>query len=229
MEASDLGAHIPNCYHSVSVSLPKWSDVVGYEEKDPKVLSSMQTGYPRFRLHDDITLLNSLLKVLHAYSSEVSGWSVIIDVPLSRCGFIKLGEEKKDYTLLSEITIECLVFPNRAVADRFVDFLQKGDTPYPAETCLIGSTCSMAVFYAKPLLSKVSQQVLKYGTAHLLSSPNLQCRLSCSGSTVGRGSAVVKLLRSCRTCRTSAQGHCRFLLVDTPTCRPRMRRGLSLP
>ncbi|MCU7522907.1 MAG: PLP-dependent transferase [Ignavibacteria bacterium] len=48
--------HIPcgdslpqNNPHAVSVSLPKISDVVGYEESDPSVLEIMHSAYPRFR------------------------------------------------------------------------------------------------------------------------------------------------------------------------------------
>jgi len=38
--------------HAVSVALPLWEHVVGYEEGDPCVVSRMQTGYPRFLVHD---------------------------------------------------------------------------------------------------------------------------------------------------------------------------------
>ncbi len=47
----DLGAPIPDSPHAVSVCLPTWSDVLGYEEKDPRVHERMQTGYPRFFIH----------------------------------------------------------------------------------------------------------------------------------------------------------------------------------
>ncbi len=42
---------IPSSPHAVSVCLPTWADVVGYEEKEPRVIDRMQTGYPRFFLH----------------------------------------------------------------------------------------------------------------------------------------------------------------------------------
>lgn len=35
----------------ISVSLPRWSDCVRYEEGDPQVLQALQGGYPRFVLH----------------------------------------------------------------------------------------------------------------------------------------------------------------------------------
>lgn len=49
--ASDLGAPIPDSVHAVSVTLPRWEDVVGYEEKTPAVMSRLQGGYPRFVIH----------------------------------------------------------------------------------------------------------------------------------------------------------------------------------
>ncbi|MEY3000769.1 MAG: hypothetical protein RL648_983, partial [Verrucomicrobiota bacterium] len=43
-----LGDPINGSPHSVCVQLPTMTDVVGYEEKDPRVLSSFVAGYPRF-------------------------------------------------------------------------------------------------------------------------------------------------------------------------------------
>ena len=50
-QASELGLPIPDSMHAVSVALPRWRDVVGYEEKAPEVLSQLQLGYPRFVIH----------------------------------------------------------------------------------------------------------------------------------------------------------------------------------
>ncbi len=49
--AEDLGRPIPNTTHAVSVSLPRWDDVIGYEEKRPEVMSRLSSGYPRFVVH----------------------------------------------------------------------------------------------------------------------------------------------------------------------------------
>lgn len=43
-----LGEPLPNSPHAVSVSLPKWDDVIGYEEKEPRVINALKSGYPRF-------------------------------------------------------------------------------------------------------------------------------------------------------------------------------------
>lgn len=50
-QAGDLGRPIPASTHAVSVALPRWQDVVGYEEKRPEVLSRLSMGYPRFVVH----------------------------------------------------------------------------------------------------------------------------------------------------------------------------------
>lgn len=50
-KADALGCALPRSRHAVSVALPRWSDVVGYEEKRPEVLQRMECGYPRFVIH----------------------------------------------------------------------------------------------------------------------------------------------------------------------------------
>jgi cystathionine gamma-synthase len=58
----DLGAPIPDSPHGVSVCLPTWSDIIGYEEKDPRVIARMQTGYPRFFLHPFVQKVRAKLR-----------------------------------------------------------------------------------------------------------------------------------------------------------------------
>jgi len=50
-DGASLGKALPDSPHAVSVSLPRWQDVVGYEEKKPEVTSKMSLGYPRFVIH----------------------------------------------------------------------------------------------------------------------------------------------------------------------------------
>lgn len=49
--AEDMGQPIPPSTHAVSVALPTWDDVVGYEEKRPETVARMRCGYPRFVVH----------------------------------------------------------------------------------------------------------------------------------------------------------------------------------
>jgi cystathionine gamma-synthase len=50
-QAAELGEPLPDSLHAVSVALPRWQDVVGYEEKWPEVISRLRCGYPRFVIH----------------------------------------------------------------------------------------------------------------------------------------------------------------------------------
>ena len=47
----ELGQPLPDSVHAVSVALPRWQDVVGYEEKRPEVMTRLRAGYPRFVIH----------------------------------------------------------------------------------------------------------------------------------------------------------------------------------
>jgi hypothetical protein len=49
--AVELGRPIPDSPHAVSVALPHWQDVIGYEEKRPEVMHKLASGYPRFLIH----------------------------------------------------------------------------------------------------------------------------------------------------------------------------------
>jgi cystathionine gamma-synthase len=53
-----LGTPLPTfTEHAVSVSLPTWADVVGYEEGKPEVLGAFKTAYPRFFFHPYVSRL----------------------------------------------------------------------------------------------------------------------------------------------------------------------------
>ena len=49
--ASDLGLPLPPTTHAVSVALPRWQDVIDYEEEHPRIAAALQAGYPRFFVH----------------------------------------------------------------------------------------------------------------------------------------------------------------------------------
>ncbi len=56
-QADQLGQPIPASPHAVSVALPRWQDVVGYEEKKPEVVNALTSGYPRFFIHAGVQQL----------------------------------------------------------------------------------------------------------------------------------------------------------------------------
>lgn len=58
-----LGSPLPpDSRHAISVSIPLWAHVVGYEEGDPEVLAALACGYPRFFVHPLVTALAARLK-----------------------------------------------------------------------------------------------------------------------------------------------------------------------
>ena len=70
--AEDMGKPVPDTPHAVSVALPTWAQVVGYEECDPAVLDEMQTGYPRFFVNRIVRELNALAKGEFAGAGELA-------------------------------------------------------------------------------------------------------------------------------------------------------------
>lgn len=74
----DLGKPLPVSPHANSVCLPTWSDVIGYEQSDPAIISRLQTGYPRFFIHPMVDRLFRECadrfargdEVCHAYPTE---------------------------------------------------------------------------------------------------------------------------------------------------------------
>ena len=71
-QSEDLGKPIPDSEHAVSVALPLWEHVVGYEEKVPKVLDAMWCGYPRFVIHPYVADLNTVCEHQFAKPGERS-------------------------------------------------------------------------------------------------------------------------------------------------------------
>lgn len=55
--SDELGRPIPDSPHAVSVALPRWQDVVGYEEGRPEVIGKLASGYPRFVVHTFVQAL----------------------------------------------------------------------------------------------------------------------------------------------------------------------------
>lgn len=71
-----LGTPIPGSLHSVSCSLPAMADVVGYEERDPRVVGAMRAGYPRFAVHPFVQELIRILTTSLARTGE-QVWPVL--------------------------------------------------------------------------------------------------------------------------------------------------------
>jgi len=117
----ELGLSLPTTdRHAVSVSLPLWEHVVGYEEGKKDIVMQMQCGYPRFRIHNAVQGLIALVKSIILLnlkenaptSVEISGYTG--------------GSPKKSTATIPNIwsmLTDCLIFPTRAIAERFRSFM----------------------------------------------------------------------------------------------------------
>lgn len=66
-----LGEPVPASPHAVCLHLPTLRDVIGYEEKDPRVMVKIYSGYPRFVLHPFIVELAGLWQDLHGLDERL--------------------------------------------------------------------------------------------------------------------------------------------------------------
>ena len=68
----DLGEPIPDSPHAVSVAMPTWESVIGYEKEDPEVHAALKCGYPRFFCHPTVEALFGEATRRHAGSGETA-------------------------------------------------------------------------------------------------------------------------------------------------------------
>jgi len=68
----DLGKALPESDHAVSVCLPRWKHVIGYEEGDPEVVDTFECGYPRFVPHPFVDELFLAAQEEFAKKNEVA-------------------------------------------------------------------------------------------------------------------------------------------------------------
>ncbi|MBL9117880.1 MAG: PLP-dependent transferase [Verrucomicrobiaceae bacterium] len=71
-QGDSLGSPLPDTEHGVSVSLPLWRHVIGYEEKDPEVVSKFRSGYPRFCCPPVVSALFTEATKRHARKGEAA-------------------------------------------------------------------------------------------------------------------------------------------------------------
>lgn len=114
----ELGCSLPiTDRHAVSVSLPAWDHVIGYEEGMKEVLMQLQSGYPRFRFHNSIQGLLHLVKaILLLTENQIESLSVDI------------GNNSSPFCCplsVEDFSDDCLIFPTRAIAKRFENYMVK--------------------------------------------------------------------------------------------------------
>lgn len=73
-QGSDLGHPLPDSLHAVSVALPRWRDVIAYEENDPSCRSRLRAVYPRFGFHPLVAQVARLALTQTGAAEDCSAW-----------------------------------------------------------------------------------------------------------------------------------------------------------
>ncbi len=110
----------PDNPHAISVSLPAFSDVIGYEEKTPLILDKLNSAYPRFRM-------NKLNARAASHIKEIFDIGDKIVLPISSpdvLEFMKLSGSK-EVQLISSAGYHTLAFsPEYSGMKDIISFLQ---------------------------------------------------------------------------------------------------------
>jgi cystathionine gamma-synthase len=75
-----LGVSLPpRDEHAVSVSIPKWDHVIGYETGDPMIHKALSCGYPRFFRHPQVVKLTTFIKdtFFRSDSEDEEAWEIM--------------------------------------------------------------------------------------------------------------------------------------------------------
>ncbi len=107
--ADDLGQALPNSPHAVSVALPRWEDVIAYEEKDPKCLKSLRSIYPRFGQNPLISKISSQALKLQGISTG-SAWPFAnIDSAKKAKVFCTQASGQGEVSISEVFGLQCLI------------------------------------------------------------------------------------------------------------------------
>lgn len=122
-----LGVSLPvDEVHAVSVSLPKWAHVVGYEEGREDVTTHMRCGYPRFRFNDAVLWLFTVLKCSLYLQEHVK----VLGVSMQQNQHGSEGTlGQADCVHITDICLACYAVPGYAVALRLRQFLLASEVP----------------------------------------------------------------------------------------------------
>ena len=109
-QGKDLGYPLPDSPHAVSVALPRWEDVIAYEQNNPICRNALKTIYPRFGIHP---LLRELTKNLTA--NGYSAWPYPSDAAAQAARKHCLRQVPEAKTrLVSKAGLTCLLTDKKA-------------------------------------------------------------------------------------------------------------------
>ena len=113
-DALDLGQAIPQSPHAVSVALPRWEDVLAYEEKDPACLNALQSIYPRFGLNP---LVKEIAETANELNGEIrnSAWPYPNIKTAQKAQAFCQRMQAQSYTIIKEVSgLQCLIVDAQA-------------------------------------------------------------------------------------------------------------------
>jgi len=113
-DASDLGQAIPQSHHAVSVSLPRWEDVLAYEEKDPACINALQSIYPRFGLNP---LVKEIAETAIDLNNDIrnSAWPYPNIRTAQKAQDFCQRMHAQSYTIIQEVSgLQCLIVDAQA-------------------------------------------------------------------------------------------------------------------
>lgn len=186
--AADLGRPIPDSPHAVSVCLPTWASVIGYEEADPAVTEKMRAGYPRFFCHPLVTELlakvaqekgapreKALVFPTPEAAMAAADWILLKE----DCGGVsvrRLHEDRDEVTQAAAI-----LFPADAerTARLYWRFSGQGVSSRLAEGLLAGWTATE--FHAAETDGAAARETIRNRVAALTGQPPSHVFLFCSG------------------------------------------------
>jgi cystathionine gamma-synthase len=140
--AEDLGRPIPNTKHAISMCLPRWRDVVGYEERDPATMEQLHLGYPRFFYHP--LVLAACEKFRESPDDHIQLYTT--HAAAQRCAtYLRVKNPKADVHLrsLGDSPVTLISFPE-ALADHAKEYWQHAGEG-------ISSRCAEALLNGTPL------------------------------------------------------------------------------
>ncbi len=114
--ADDLGQALPDSPHAVSVALPRWQDVIAYEEKDPDCLKALRAIYPRFGLNPLVAEVAQQALAEHG-SAEGSAWPYPTTAAAERAQVHCHRIEPMAYTAIEKVHgLPCLITDAKAAS-----------------------------------------------------------------------------------------------------------------
>ncbi|MCJ8326848.1 MAG: PLP-dependent transferase [Campylobacterales bacterium] len=147
----NLGQSLPmNNIHAVSVSIPKFQDIIDYEENNPVILKKLKNAYPRFKIHSYLVKMSEYLRLKYSIEKK---YEIIL---FSSSKAVKIVSDK--YYIHNPIIINedfgvLLVLKGTSQLAKVLKFIQ-----YVG--CNLSSRFAEDYLYTKKIINKKHKEIL---------------------------------------------------------------------